>query len=87
VFLGGRASQERLAQALSGLAVLWVGVRCDPEVAAARERERRDRIVGMARLQAEQVHAGVVYDIRVDTTTATTAECARIVIAHMNGEE
>jgi chloramphenicol 3-O-phosphotransferase len=36
---------------------------------------------------AEQVHAGVVYDILVDTTTATTAECARIVITRMNGEE
>jgi chloramphenicol 3-O-phosphotransferase len=36
---------------------------------------------------AEQVHAGVVYDILVDTTTATTAERARIVITRMNGEE
>ena len=55
VFLGGRASQERLAQVLSDLTVLWVGVRCDPEVAAGREGKRQDRIVGMARLQAEQV--------------------------------
>ena len=36
VFLGGRSSQDRLAAALSCLAVLWVGVRCAPEVAAAR---------------------------------------------------
>ena len=87
VFLGGRASQERLAEALSDLTVLWVGVRCDPEVAAAREGERHDRIVGMARLQAEQVHEGVVYDLVVDTTRASTEECARILIAHLYPRE
>jgi len=82
VFLGGRASQDRLAEALSGLTVLWVGVRCDPEVAAARESKRPDRIAGMARLQAEQVHEGVVYDVVVDTTHASTEECAGILMAH-----
>jgi hypothetical protein len=48
----GRSSQERLASALAGLPVMWVGVRCDPEVAAAREHSRSDRVGGMARLQA-----------------------------------
>lgn len=81
VFLGGRASQERLAEALTGLAVLWVGVRCDPDVAAARERERGDRVVGMARRQAELVHEGVAYDVVVDTTGSSPAECARVVVA------
>ena len=83
VFLGGRASQDRLAEALSELTVLWVGVRCDPDVAAAREGERPDRTVGMARLQAEQVHNGVVHDLVVDTTRASSEECARIVIARL----
>jgi chloramphenicol 3-O phosphotransferase len=85
VFLGGAASQERLAQGLSDLTVLWVGVRCDPEVAAARERGRHDRIVGMARLQAERVHEGVIYDFVVDTTDASAEECALAVIAHLTG--
>lgn len=61
VFLGGRSSQDRLAEALSELAVLWVGVRCAPQVAVARERTRPDRVVGMAQRQAERVHAGVRY--------------------------
>lgn len=34
VFLGGAASQQRWQKALSGLAVLWVGVRSDSAVAA-----------------------------------------------------
>ncbi len=85
VFLGGRASQERLSRALSDLAVLWVGVRCDAEVAEARERRRHDRVPGMARRQAEQVHQGVVYDLVVDTTSSTAVECARTIIGYLSG--
>ena len=75
VFMGGGSSQERLASALAGLPVVWVGVRCDAEVAAARERGRSDRIGGMARLQAARVHEGVVYDLVVDTAAASAADC------------
>jgi chloramphenicol 3-O phosphotransferase len=78
VFLGGRASQERLASALAGLPVVWAGVRCDPGVAAAREHGRSDRVGGMARLQAVRVHEGVVYDLVVDTTAASAADCAEL---------
>jgi chloramphenicol 3-O phosphotransferase len=85
VFLGGRASQERLEAALAGLSVLWVGVRCDADVAEARERERHDRTIGMARLQAEKVHEGVEYDLVVDTTGATVDDCARTVIDQLKG--
>ena len=83
VFLGGRSSQERLAAALSDLPVVWVGVRCDPDVAAERERARPDRVAGMARLQAERVHEDVVYDLVVDTTAASAADCARAVASHL----
>lgn len=83
VFMSGASSQERLATALSGLTVVWIGVRCDPEVAAARERSRTDRVPGMARHQAERVHAGVVYDLVVDTTAASAADCARRIASHL----
>lgn len=83
VFLEGRRSQERLAAALSGLPVVWVGVRCDPEVATAREYARQDRVTGMALLQAERVHDGVSYDTVVDTTAASTPDCARAVVSHL----
>ena len=48
VFLGGAASQQRWRKALTGTAVLWVGVRCDSAVAAGRETARGNRIQGMA---------------------------------------
>ena len=63
--------------------MVWVGVRCDPEVAAARERSRPDRVGGMARLQALQVHEGVVYDLVVDTAAASAADCAMIIASHL----
>jgi chloramphenicol 3-O phosphotransferase len=59
VFLGGAMSQERVRKHLGGLEVFWVGVRCDAEVAAARELARGDRVIGMAVSQATVVHEGV----------------------------
>jgi chloramphenicol 3-O phosphotransferase len=76
VFLRGSAQQKRWQAALTGLEVLWVGVRCAPGVAAARERGRADRIAGMAASQARAVHRGVVYDLEVDTAESTAGECA-----------
>jgi len=84
VFMGGRSSQERLASALAGLPVVWVGVRCDPEVAAARERGRPDRVGGMARLQATRVHEGVAYDLVVDTSAASAADCAGTIASYLS---
>ncbi len=79
-FLSGPIAQERWRSALGPLPVLWVGVRCDAEVAAERERARGDRAVGMARKQAETVHRGIAYDLVVDTTHATAAQAAAIVV-------
>lgn len=81
VFLHGVASRRRWEPALDGLDVLWVGVRCAAEVAEAREVARGDRVVGMARLQAEAAHAGMVYDVEVDTATAEALECAKAIAA------
>jgi chloramphenicol 3-O phosphotransferase len=81
VFLGGAASQQRWANALDGLAVLWVGVRCDGAVAAGRELARGDRVRGMAAAQADVVHHEVVYDLEVDTTRTESLDCAREIAA------
>jgi chloramphenicol 3-O phosphotransferase len=79
VFLGGAGSQQRWQTVLSGLDVVWVGVRCDSTVAAGREVTRGDRVAGMAASQAEIVHVGVVYDLEVDTTRAESLACAQTI--------
>jgi len=45
--------------------------------AASREGARPDRVPGMAMTQATAVHAGVVYDVEVDTTDCSAMACAR----------
>ncbi|MEU2113282.1 chloramphenicol phosphotransferase CPT [Streptomyces sp. NPDC019507] len=83
VFLGGAASQQRWQKALDGLAVLWVGVRCESAVVADREVARGDRVPGMAASQADVVHDGVFYDLEVDTTRTESMVCARTIAAHV----
>lgn len=82
VFLGGPHSRSRWSRALAGVDVLWVGVRCTPEAAAAREAARGDRIAGMAARQATAVHRGVTYDVEVDTTDTDPVTCAKAIAAH-----
>jgi chloramphenicol 3-O phosphotransferase len=81
VFLGGATSQQRRLATLGDLPALWVGVHCDPEIAAGREIARGDRVPGMARKQAGIVHEGVRYDIEVDTTYTESIDCARTIAA------
>jgi chloramphenicol 3-O phosphotransferase len=83
VFLSGAGSQERVRGQLAGLEVLWVGVRCAPEIAAGREIARGDRTAGMAALQASVVHEGVTYDVEVDTGTTESIDCARTIATHL----
>ncbi len=83
VFLGGATGQQRWTRALDGLPVLWVGVRCDPTVAAGREIVRGDRVTGMAASQANTVHQGVHYDLQVDTTHTEALACAHTIATHL----
>lgn len=82
--LSGGAGQQRLRALLDGLDVLWAGVRCDPLVASRREAARPDRIAGMAVKQAAAVHAGVVYDVEVDTAEQSAAACACQIAGHVS---
>lgn len=83
VFLAGSSGQERVRQALDGSEVLWVGVRCDPDIAEKRESRRRNRQPGMARQQALIVHTGVTYDMEVDTAYCSAERCARDIAARI----
>jgi chloramphenicol 3-O phosphotransferase len=82
VFLSSGIAQQRWREALDGLRVLWVGVKCDPHVASLREAARGDRVPGMAALQAHRVHQGVTYDLEVDSTAMSAADCARVIAVH-----
>ena len=74
VTLDGLVDQQRWNHALEGAEAMWIGVRCDPEIAAGREARRQSRLPGVARRQAVTVHSGVRYDVEVDSGAMDLAE-------------
>jgi chloramphenicol 3-O phosphotransferase len=56
--------------------VLFVGVKCPLEVLEAREKGRGDRTLGQAAGQAGIIHQNCIYDLEVDTSQLSAAECA-----------
>jgi chloramphenicol 3-O phosphotransferase len=79
------------ARRLTGLPVLWVGVRCPVEVIWQRREESwgqryegadDDLRAAVERWQHE-VHAHGPYDLEVDTSAMGPAECARLIAARL----
>lgn len=64
---------------LSAFTLHLVGLTAPLDVLEARERERGDRLIGLARWQHRRVHAGVSYDLEIDTSRATALESARLI--------
>jgi chloramphenicol 3-O phosphotransferase len=81
--LEGATDQGRWDEALQGLAVCWIGVRCAPGIAAEREAARGTRLPGIARHLAESVHQGVRYDVEVDTGVMDLGETTGVIAEHL----
>ncbi|MDM9626606.1 chloramphenicol phosphotransferase [Rhizobium sp. S152] len=56
-----------------------VGVFASLEVLEERERKRGDRMLGLARWQFDRVHSGMSYDLELDTSNVSPAECANTI--------
>lgn len=56
-----------------------VGLFAPLEVLEARERQRGDREIGLARWQYGRVHQGISYDLEVDTSAVSPAACAQMI--------
>jgi len=76
VLLGAATDQLRWREALGDNETHWVGLRCGPEIAGAREEARGDRVAGMARQQASSVHEGVHYDLQIDVGVLDVVQSA-----------
>ena len=81
-----RAIRSDAARRLAGMAILFVGVRCPIDVIW----ERRARWWGQSESEGSlreavqrwqvEVHAGLVYDLELDTAVLTSDECADVVL-------
>ncbi len=74
----GHAKTE-YAELLRPFVVFLVGVFAPLDVLEARELQRRDRLIGLARWQFQRVHENMTYDLEVDTITASPIECADLI--------
>jgi chloramphenicol 3-O phosphotransferase len=70
--------------ALAGFDVLFVGVRCSMDVVNAREARRPGRFPGTATSHFDRVHSHCIYDVEVNTSSATPRECALQIVAHLD---
>lgn len=78
------AWREDCINRFSGLPAYLIGIRCPLEELERREKARKNRTLGQARLQYEIVHAGLKYDLEVDTSTHGAEECARLIKHRIN---
>lgn len=76
-------SLDVFVEALWDTRVLAVGVHCALDVLEDRERQRKNRSLGLARRQFERAHLDAEYDVELDTSRASLAECVERVAAAM----
>ena len=71
---------DECARLFCDLPAYFVAVRCPLDVLEQREQQREDRTLGQARAQFDLVHAHGVYDLEVDTSLASSEQCAQQVV-------
>ena len=79
LLIQGIEPQNWLTECLDLLApftVYFVGVHCPLEELRRREQARGDRGIGLAEFQLSRVHRHGIYDLEVDTTVLSAAQCA-----------
>ncbi len=74
---------DECARLFEDLPAYLIGVRCPLEVLEERERSRKDRTLGQARLQYPVIHKYAKYDLEVDTSVLTPEECAERIIERL----
>ncbi|MEE4200032.1 phosphotransferase-like protein [Erythrobacter sp.] len=68
---------------LAGCELRIVKVAAPIEVIEKREKDRGDRLIGLAREQAGHLHRGIEYNAEIDTSTANSGELAGRLIADL----
>ena len=60
-----------------------IGIRHPMEILEQRERDRKDRTLGQARLQYNVIHKYTCYDLEVDTSILCPELCARKIVERL----
>lgn len=78
-----KAWVDECADLFAGMNAYIIGLTCPLEVLEQREKDRKDRTLGQAKLQYEIIHKYAQYDLKLDTSKLTTEECAEQVIERL----
>src|SRR4051812_29983201 len=76
---------EECALLFADLPAYLIGIHCPLELLEVRERERKDRTLGQARLHFEHVHQYTRYALEIDTSLAPAEACAAQIAAFLAG--
>lgn len=76
VMIGAGEASADYTRLLAPYRLHWVGVHAPLDVLEARERQRADRMPGLARWQLPRVHAGLRYDLELDTGRLSPQDAA-----------
>jgi chloramphenicol 3-O phosphotransferase len=74
---------DECAELFSELPAYLIGVQCPLNVLEERERSRKNRTLGQAKLQFPVIHKYSIYDLEVDSSLLTPEECARVITARI----
>lgn len=77
----GEEEKGEYAELLAGFQFFKVGIFAPLEILEERERQRKDRLIGLARWQFDKVHRDMIYDLEVDSSTMTPLDCAELIKA------
>lgn len=74
---------EHCVRLFSELPAYLIGVQCPLEVLEEREKSRKNRTLGQAKLQYPVIHKYLVYDLEVDTSVLSPEECAQAILTRI----
>jgi chloramphenicol 3-O phosphotransferase len=74
---------DECAELFAEINAYLIGLHCPLEVLEQREKDRKDRTLGQAKLQYEVIHKYTQYDLELDTSKLTAEECAEQVIERL----
>lgn len=78
-----KAWVDECAELFADMNAYLIGLQCPLEALEQREKDRKDRTLGQARLQYEIIHKFTQYDLELDTSKLSVEECAEQVIERL----
>lgn len=78
------SDQQSYVAECSNIPIQFVALHAPLEILEKRERDRGDRVIGLARWQYERVHRGIEYDFEIDTSASDASTIAKLIASALH---